>query len=155
MYDRWSLNVLYKGLDDPKFEADRNKLSSLIDETIALADEWENDPKADAHDMTVRLMKLEEEATLVGSELMGFLMLTRSTDMNNVEAASMIGVLQSEMTRTAKAEAKFIKLITSAGDLDKLIAGDSFLEEYRFYLADVFRQAEHTLSEDSEADDSQ
>ncbi|MBR4395469.1 MAG: M3 family oligoendopeptidase [Eubacteriaceae bacterium] len=151
MYDRWSLDVLYKGLDDPKFEADRKKFSRLIDETIALADEWENDPKADAHDMTVRLMKLEEEAELVSSDLLGFLMLTRSTDMNNVAAASMIGVLESEMTRTAKAEAKFINLITSGGDLDKLIAGDSFLEEYRFYLADVFRQAEHTLSEDSEA----
>ena len=61
MYDRWSLDVLYKGLDDPKFSEDRKKLSEAIEEMIALSDSWEKNPDADRREMTKKTLLLREK----------------------------------------------------------------------------------------------
>ena len=69
MYDRWSLDVLYKGLDDPKFAEDRKKLSEAIEEMIALADEWEKNPDANRREMTKKTILLREKFELLVFDL--------------------------------------------------------------------------------------
>ena len=40
MYNEWSLDILYKGLDDKKYKDDFDKLGRLIDELTASARDW-------------------------------------------------------------------------------------------------------------------
>ena len=44
MNKEWSLDVLYKGYDDPKFAADEAKLDSLIAEYSAFSKDLSGDP---------------------------------------------------------------------------------------------------------------
>ena len=37
MYDRWSLDVLYSGFEDEKFQNDFKKLDELVEKQIAFA----------------------------------------------------------------------------------------------------------------------
>ena len=150
MYDRWSLDVLYKGLDDPKFAEDRKKLTAMIDEMNALADEWEKNPGADRREMTKRTLELREKGELLIYDLLGYLSLRQAADTRDTEAAGMQGTIENELTKTAKAEVVLDRLISSEGTPEELIGDDPFLKEYKFYLGEIFKRAAHRLSDDAE-----
>ncbi len=150
MYDRWSLDVLYKGLDDPKFAEDRKTLTVMIDEMNALADEWEKNPGADRREMTKKVLELREKGELLIYDLLGYLGLRQAADTRDTEVAGMQGMIENELTKTAKAEVVLDRLISSEGTVEELVGDDPFLNEYKFYLGEIFKQAKHRLSDDAE-----
>ena len=150
MYDRWSLDVLYKGLDDPKFAEDRKTLTAMIDEMNALAEEWEKNPEADRREMTKRTLELREKGELLIYDLLGYLGLRQAADTRDTEVAGMQGTIENELTKTAKAEVILDRLISSEGTVEELCGSDPFLNEYKFYLGEIFKQAKHRLSDDAE-----
>ena len=151
MYDRWSLDVLYKGLDDPKFSEDRKKLSEAIEEMIALADEWEKNPGANRREMTKKTLLLREKFELLVFDLLGYLSLRQAADTRDTDAAGLQGAIENELTKTAKANVVLDRLISEKGTVEELVGDDPLLNEYKFYLGTIFREAKHRLSDDAEA----
>ena len=62
MKTEWSLDVIYKGLDDPKYEADVKASEELVAEYAKVVAEAQG--AAEAEGYVERLLLLEEEFTL-------------------------------------------------------------------------------------------
>lgn len=150
MTNEWSLDVLYSGLDDPKFAADQEKLDGLIDRLIALANEWAAQDYPDVTEMLKRMVTLREELELTASTLMEYLMLSQSVDTTNAQLSSAIGVIEAKLARVSKASVMLDKRVAASGDLDEYIAGVPLLKEYEFYLKNIQKSASHMLSDDAE-----
>lgn len=143
----WSLDVLYKDFDDPKFEADMKK----VDEKIAEMNEFAaNLGSMSNKDTLLNYVRISEETMQLVSDLFGFAGLRSSTNARDNEANSAIGRLMGKLSATAKAETAVKKFIAQMEDLDALIESEPVLKDYEFLLKNIREQNKHLLSEECE-----
>lgn len=143
----WSLDLLYKGFDDPKFEADMK----AVDEKIAeLNDFAANLGSMGNKDTLLGYVRISEELNQLASDLYSFAGLRSSTNARDNEANSAIGRLMGKLSATAKAETAAKKFIAEMEDLDALIESDPILKDYEFMLKKIREQNKHLLSEGCE-----
>ena len=134
MYDKWSLDVFYKGVDDPNIEKDFSKLEALIGEyRAALASAGKKDEKASLHE----IMDIKEQMSDVTNRLYVYFRLRRSANNTDKEGAPYRSRIQELMTSTAKDDVVFKRFVGGISDLDCVIKGDCLLEEYGFYLKEI------------------
>ena len=146
MNKEWSLDVLYKGYDDPKFEADEAELDRLIKEFTEFAEDLKGDPKEElvkAIDLNIRLM---EKAM----DLFIFASLSQSTNTSDTKAASILGRLSGKMSALAAPRTALIQYIAGLDDLQAVIDSDPLLKEHEFYLSNIKEEAKYTLSPEVE-----
>ncbi|MDI9469973.1 MAG: M3 family oligoendopeptidase [Bacillota bacterium] len=89
--DRWSLDALYNGLEDPAFLADLERFDELR----------ANLPAYDALDglpLIVAGIRLNEELESLGTRLFSFLSLQQATDVMNADLAGRLNVLAMKLT---------------------------------------------------------
>ncbi len=147
MYDKWSLEVLYSGFDDEKFQNDLMKMDELIAQNQAFAASLSTEnprttlPKA--------LLQTEELNKLTG-DLYGYCSLVQSTDTSNAASASYIGQLMQKISAMAKPSAMIEKYIAKIEDLDAVIGDDPLLNEYAYYLHEIRKADKYALNEDVE-----
>ena len=146
MNKEWSLDVLYKGYDDPKFEADEKELDQLINEFTEFAADLKGDPKEElvkGIDLNIRLM---EKAM----DLFIFASLSQSTNTSDTKAASILGRLSGKMSALAAPRTALIQYIANLEDLQAVIDSDPLLKEHEFYLSNIKEEAKYTLSPEVE-----
>ncbi len=147
MNSEWSLDVLYKGFDDPKFEADMKK----VDEKIAEMNDFAaNLGSLSDKDTLLAYIRISEETMQLVSDLYGFAGLRSSTNARDNEANSAAGRLMGKLSATAKAETAVKKYIAGMSDLDALIESEPVLKEYEYMLRNIREEDKHMLSEDCE-----
>ena len=147
MNSEWSLDVLYKGFDDPKFIADFAKLDECIAETNAFAAELGSlEPKA----ALLRYIELGERDRLLIEDLYSFAGLRSAANTRDNEANSAIGRLMGKLSATARAETAIKKYIAQLPELDALIESDPVLKEYEYMLKNIREAHKHMLSEECE-----
>ena len=120
MTKEWSLDVLYTGLDDPKFAADQERLDGLTEQLNALAESWAAQDYPDAGDMIEKALLLEEEYRSVLSNMMSYLSLSQSVDTTNAAISGAMSVLEAKASRAAKANVMINRQIAKSGDLEPL-----------------------------------
>lgn len=147
MNSEWSLDVLYKGFDDPKFAADMKKVDEKIAETNEFAAKLGS---MSDKDTLLAYIRISEEMMQLASDLYGFAGLTSATNARNSEANSALGVLMGKFSATAKAETAVKAYIAKMKDLDSLIESDPVLKEYEYMLKNIREANKHMLSEDCE-----
>ncbi len=89
--DRWSLDALYSGFDDPNFLADLERFDELrtgLPAYDALA----------GLPLIVAGVRLNEELESLGTRLFAFLSLQQATDVTNAELAGRLNVLAMKLT---------------------------------------------------------
>lgn len=143
----WSLDVLYKGYDDPKFAEDSAKLDEAIARTNRFADEITSMPPREA---LLEYIKQGEEDELLISRLFSFASLRTSANTKDVESASVSGRLMGKLSSTAKARTKIQKYISSIENLDEIIESDPILKEYEYMLRNMRDAQKHMLSDECE-----
>ena len=84
---KWSLDVLYKGFDDPQIEKDFEILSSYCDELNKLAADLSSDNREET---IVKALKLNENIDYYIYKLYSFASLVQSTDTTNPDCNKMI-----------------------------------------------------------------
>ena len=147
MYDKWSLEVLYSGFDDEKFQKDIAKTDELIKayqsfaETLGQNGEQETVKKA---------LQLEEEFELLVDALYSYCSLRQSVDTSDTESVSYIGRLMQKLGDVTKASTVIEQYIAKIEDIDEVIGEDEFLLEYKDRLHKIQKDAKHMLSEDVE-----
>ncbi|MBQ7060323.1 MAG: M3 family oligoendopeptidase [Clostridia bacterium] len=147
MNSEWSIDVLYKGFDDPKFKADLEALDAAIAETIDFAAHLgEKDPR------TTLLAYIDgaERMQRLVADLFEYASLRSSTNTRDNEANSVIGRLMGKLSSTAKAETAIRKYIARVEELDRLIEEEPILREYGYMLRNIREEDKHLLSEDAE-----
>ena len=77
MNEKWSLDILYKGYDDPKFAEDLKKADALIEKTHKLSAALDPNKRKET---IIEIIKLMEESEVLSGELFHFVSLQSEAD---------------------------------------------------------------------------
>ena len=147
MYDKWSLDVLYSGFEDPNFQSDVAKTDEFIAEYNELAASLGS---KDEKTTVTEILRLHERYNTHIQKLFNYCMLLQSTETTNPNCASYIGQLMQKNNATTKASTIMEKYMANIADLDAVIGEDAFLQEYSYYLHEIQKSSKYLLGEDVE-----
>ncbi|MBR6506173.1 MAG: M3 family oligoendopeptidase [Clostridia bacterium] len=148
MYNNWSLNVLYRGIDDPKLEADMKRLEELLgllNKAVEALD------KNDAAASLRRVIEVKEELTVLVRGLAGYFSLRRSVDSSDSAGASYQTKISAMLASATKDNVKFEKFAGTLENLEDVIGSDGLLSQYKFYFEEIKNDMSHMMSDEAEA----
>ncbi len=148
MYNEWSLDALYKGIDDPGLGEDIARLEALAAEYKAAVAALDAD---DACNTIRKVVELSEESAILNRRLGGYFSLRRSANSRDSEGAAYSTRIQALGTSTAKEEVVFQKFVGSIENLDAIIASDELLSQYKFYFSQIKNAVSHKMGDEAEA----
>ena len=147
MYNEWSLDIFYKGIDDPALEADVKKLEdniALYKSTIASLT-----PDYPARSLRT-IIDIKENTTVLVRKIAGYCSLRRSANSKDSEVSALMTRIQMLIAGTAKENVAFEKYVGSVEDLDAVLDSDEVLAQYKFYFGEVKASVSHNLSDEAE-----
>ena len=148
MNEVWNLSVIYNGFEDPRYEADLNKLketaATYAQNTAKLAD---TDPLTGLK----TCITLEEDITLLANKLAEYAMLRQSADARDAQAGSQIGRVMAVVSSLAAPQAAFKDWASKLPNLMELVASDEMLKEYTFLFENLYKSSNYLLSGQAEA----
>ena len=148
MYNTWSLDVFYSGIDDPKLASDMERVEATIGlfrEAVAALD------KENAAATLRRVIEIKEGLTVLIRRLAGYFSLRRSGDSSDAEGASYQTKISALIASTTKDNVQFEKFAGTLSDLDSVIASDEILSQYKFYFDEIKNDMSHMMSDEAEA----
>ncbi len=147
MNERWNLDVIYKGFDDPSFTSDLQELKNAIGAFCELAGNLEEKtPLEGLKEGTA----LQEKIGDLGTKLAEYAMLRQSADARDAEAGSQMGRVMAALSETAGAEAAFQNWVCKIPGLSALVAGEESLAPYAFRFAKMEKSSRYLLSSQAE-----
>ena len=144
----WSLDPIYKGLDDPAYEADVQASEQLVKEyaeVVSAAQKAEN-----VEDYIEKLLLLEEEMSLKLYSLHLYLMLRQSVDQENGDVMAQSNRVNKILASSAPSSAAAEKIYAQITDIDALAAKSEVVKAYTFKLKETKESAKYLLSDDVE-----
>ena len=147
MYNEWSLDIFYKGIEDPALEADVKKLEdniALYKSTIASLT-----PDYPARSLRA-IIDIKESTTVLVRKIAGYCSLRRSANSKDSEVSALMTRIQMLLAGTAKENVAFEKYVGSVEDLDAVLDSDEVLAQYKFYFSEVKASVSHNLSDEAE-----
>ena len=142
MNERWNLDPIYKGFDDPAYEKDLNTAKELMTQyTAFMADLSAKDPAEALH----KGIELEEKIGELSGKLGLYASLRQSTDTRDPEAASQMGRLMALYSSMAAPEAAFKDWSSKLPNLMELVEADEFLRDYRFLFSKIADSSKYLL----------
>lgn len=145
--DKWSLNVLYESYEDEKFKTDCEKLQLFLTELETMT---ENLSQSNPKETITNILKQLEQIVLTASPVMEFISLNQSVNTTDTETAVQMSLIEKQMSRMQKPEARIAKYIGSVENLQELIESDEFLKGYEHLLKENVRKAKYALSDEAE-----
>ena len=115
MNSKWSLDVLYKGFDDPKFSED---LISFEKKAMELSELSKKLSHENEREDLLQIVKLLEEFELLEKHLSCFGFLSQSTNTADAKAAAAIDKVATIASTASKAMAIFSRYIADIQDLN-------------------------------------
>ena len=147
MYNEWSLDIFYKGIDDPALAADMEKLETTVAHCKAFVATLSYDDTA----KTLReMIDIKETISLLVRRLAGYCSLRRSVNSKDTEVAAYMTKIQMMMASLARENVMFEKYVGGIADIGTVIAGDEVLSEYSFYFEEIKDSVSHNMSDDAE-----
>ena len=147
MYNEWSLDAFYKGIDDPALQNDMSELEAKIKEFDLAADQLD---LANAAASLRNIILLDESITVLIRRIAGYFSLRRSANSADTEGAKYLTKIQALGAATTAASVKFEKFVGAIEDLDAIIDSDELLSQYSFYLHETKNAVAHKLSNEAE-----
>ena len=148
MYNEWSLEAFYHGINDPALENDMARLAEAIENFKQIAHDL---GKGNAREELCRVIGIEEEMTVLTRRLGGYFSLRRSANSADKEIGKYATKLQNMMASRTKESVMVQKFIGGLDNLEELIAEDALLTEYAFHLRQVKKAASRKLSDEAES----
>ena len=147
MNTEWSLKEIYNGFDDPKYEADFQKLEAAMKkEKELVAQEGTKDLKS----LVEELIVANEEVAELVFNLDTYISLTQSVDTENGEAMAQQGRLMKLWSEGSATQAAAQKIYAKIPDVDAMAKESNLIREYTFMLKEAKKEAEHLLSDEVE-----
>lgn len=147
MYNKWSLDILYKGADDPALLLDLAKLESTVAEFKEAVDALDHKTPTES---LRRVIDVKETMSLLTRRLAGFFSLRRSTDASDTVGAGYMTKIQALLAGNAVPNTKFEKFVGEIDDIEAVLASDPVLSEYSFYFGEIRQSVSHNLSDSAE-----
>ena len=147
MYDKWSLDVLYTGFEDPKFQNEFKQLDEFVEKFKNTA---ESLGSKDERTTTKEALTLIEDYHRVFNRLVNYCALRQNADTNDGESVSNLGRLIQKNNDITPFATAIDKYLSTLSDLDDVIGDDEMLQDYSFYLHELQKSAKYLLSEEVE-----
>ena len=147
MNEVWDLTPLYKGFDDPAYEADMAAMKALVADFTAFSKELPNMEPVAGLSRSVEL--LEKLADL--SKLFGYANLRSATNTKDPEPGSYMGRIMAIRSGMAAPSAAFNAWVVQLPNLMELVRGDEYLKDYEFYFAGKVDSARYQMSGEAES----
>ncbi len=141
----WALDPIYKGLDDPQYEADMKEVEKLVNEFGAAVK-----AEGSAEELTERILLLEEAFMLKGRRLGSYLSLRQSVNSEDGEIMAQSNRLSKILSQAAPFSAAADKIFAQIEDIDALAEKSQVIKEYSFLLKEAKEKARFLLSDDVE-----
>ncbi len=152
MYNEWSLDILYKGLEDENYKEDIKRLEELIADikafSIALKDDDGNESKEER--LLLKAIDYMEQFEILSSSLAHYLMLRETVNTTDSQVVNELNNLEKRISDISKPFAVLKKWIAEIEAMDKYLDKHPKLKEYEFLINDIKNDAKHLLSDDVE-----
>lgn len=144
----WSLDVLYKGLEDPNYLADKRKLTELTEEINKFSQGLAS--TTDTEQSLLQAITYLEDYRILGNRLGYYLMLRQSVNTSDAKVTNEQNVVEKSLSESSKAMAIIQKWIAKTPNLDVYINKHDKLKAYEYLLQAMSKEAKHLLSDDVE-----
>ena len=148
MKTEWNLEVLYKGMDDPAYEADMKKYEETQKEFAALFEEVKNQKP---EEVAETLLLKEEELTMLLGKLSTYLSLRQSVETENGDLMAQMNRLVRIYNTGMESELAADKFIAKIQDVDALAKENKIVAEYRSMIMRNKQKEKYLLSDEVEA----
>ena len=148
MYNEWSLNILYKGLEDKKYKEDKKKLNQLINEINSFSETLEENKEEEK--LLLSVIDYMEQFEVLKSTLYSYLSLRESVNTSDSKIVNELNLLEKQLSEISKAFAVIKKWIAGIEAMDKYMDKYPKLKAYTFMINDIKQDAKHLLSDDVE-----
>ena len=148
MKTEWNLEVLYKGLDDPAYEADLKKCEQVVAEFAELVSASK---EKKAEEVAEAILLKQEEMTDLVMKLFLYLELRQSVESENGDVMAHLNRVMRIYNGAAAAQAAEQKILAKIEDIDALGAKSKIVADYSFMLKEIKEKAKYLLSDDVEA----
>ena len=148
MKTEWNLEVLYKGLDDPAYEADMKKYEETQKEFAALFEEVKNQKP---EEVAETLLLKEEELTMLLGKLSTYLSLRQSVETENGDLMAQMNRLVRIYNTGMESELAADKFIAKIQDVDALAKENKIVAEYRSMIIRNKQKEKYLFSDEVEA----
>ena len=134
MKEVWNLDRIYKGFEDPAFDADLAELKAQVEAYGAFSSTLGS---GETLDEIRRGIALEEAITDLANKLGLYASLRQSVDTRDAEAGSRMGRIMSVISEVSGPAAAFKDWASKLPNLMELVRGDEELKEYEFLFANM------------------
>lgn len=148
MNKEWSLDLLYRGYEDPKFLEDFEKIDMVREEAERAVKEA---AKLPAKDGLLKIISCMEKTNILVYRLYNYVSLRQAVNTTDGDTNRYMGQLDQKMTQFTDIDTANSKYIASIENLEEVIETDEILRGYRFMLLNVKAQAKHLLSDEVES----
>ena len=153
MNSEWSLDALYKGIDDPALAKDMEKLSAVSETYMDLTKKLP-DPASQTAEEKVQTLRavidVKEELTILTRRLGSYFSLRRSANATDAEGSAYLTKIHGISASLSSSHVAFEKYAGSIDDLQTLLDKDEVLKEYHFYFSEIQESVSHRLSDEAE-----
>ena len=147
MYNEWSLEIFYKGIDDPALTEDIAALEKNVATYKSLIAALNYDDIAKS---LREIIDLKEATTVLVRKIAGYCSLRRSANSTDQEVSGIMTKIQTLMASTAKENVMFEKYVGKIENLDEVLSSDEILAQYKFYFSEVKASVSHNMSDEAE-----
>ena len=142
MNEVWNLDPIYKGFDDPAFEADMAALKAEVDKIGAFAAELSNMAPIDGLKAGIAL---QEKFSDLVNKLAGYASLRQAANTMDPTAGSQMGRVMALYSGVAAPFAAFKDWASKLPDLMELVKNDDDLRDYTFMFENMADSARYLL----------
>lgn len=143
----WNLDSIYKGFQDPAFDADLQTGINKIAQFKALTDTLSNaDPLAALREG----ISLQEEIYGLSQKLSMYASLRQFADSRDAQAQSQLGRIMSAFSALAAPEAAFQQWAADLPNLMELVVSDELLRQYEFLFSNMVDSSRYLLGSQGE-----
>lgn len=147
MNTEWSLDVLYKGLDDPAYEEDIKIASKKIESLKNLVKKASD---MSEKEMTEQILSEMEQFMEVMRRLMDYVMLSQSVDTENGALMAQVNRLNQLCALYTPVESAAKKCLAKVENVEQLAGESEIVKAYTFLLKENKESAKHLLADEVE-----
>ncbi len=142
MNEFWNLDPIYKGFEDPAFDADMGKLKEKAAEISGFITAL---PSLSAMEGLTRGIALQEEFSKLVSKLANYASLRQAANTRDPEAGSKMGQVMQLYSGVAGPLAAWKDWASKLPDLQESVVKDENLRAYAFYFEKLAESSQHLL----------
>lgn len=142
MNEVWNLEPIYKGFDDPAFDADMKALKEMVEKLQAFSAALSN---MDSLQGLKQGIALQEQFSDLVNKLAGYASLRQAANTRDPEAGSRMGQVMQLYSGVAAPLAAWKDWASKVENLQEVVAGDADLKEYTFLFKNLAESSKYLL----------